>query len=183
MQIELIELCDGLECAIREGEGLAFLLGYLLGDDGLLPEGTLTDLEFVSAVRRAAIQQASDAQGRAPGQGAFAGQGAPQAEAGQGGFQPVTKGSDAQGTPQGAFAGQGTPQGRAVAANARRAERVRAVVEVAGQGTEQGSLPANEVRAFELLREGYSERRLLDQLKIEGLTLNKNKLKSLRALL
>ena len=67
MQIELIELCDGLECAIREGEGLAFLLGYLLGDDGLLPEGTLTDLEFVSAVRRAAIQQASDAQGTSQG--------------------------------------------------------------------------------------------------------------------
>jgi len=97
-------------------------------------------------------------------------QGTSQGKAGQSGSRPVQK----------AYVAPGTFQDRAVVAKEYRAERVRAVVEVAGQDT-NGERPAGEVRALELLREGYSERRLLEQLRAEGLRLNKNKIKGLRA--
>lgn len=163
MQIDLVELCAGLEYAIRDGESLAFVLGYVLGDDFPIPEDTLTDLEFVRAVRRL-VSQASvkpSGQSRALSQG----------NSGQGSSQPSVLASDTQ----------GTRQGRAILANGRPAESLRAVVPLTGQGTEQGTRSAGELRALELLREGYSERRLLARLKEEGLKLDKTKLKGLRA--
>ena len=143
MKIDLIELCDGLEYAIRDGESLAFVLGYVLGDDFPIPEDNLTDLEFVRAVRRTASQASLTAQTRLQN----------------------TRTEHSQNS-------------RTLAAERPLPPTVRTTVSTADQNTHR--TPA-EQRALELLREGYSVRKLLEQLKAEGLRLDRNKLKGLRA--
>ena len=183
MKIDLLSLCEALQVTLADKGNIDFLIGYLLYEavdpavDQLLERHT--GLELVQAIAR----WASEATGTPSGQ-TTAVAGASQPVGTPSGRSRAVQGTQPQGGSQPfqmAQTGQGTPQSKAVLASARSADDVRVVVAVPGQDTEQGTRSAGETRALELLREGYSERRLLAQLKAEGLRLDKSKLKGLRA--